>query len=85
MSFRYKWAILLHESDGYICPCPISRDRQVSECRKVRERYKSRLGQDKDSKTPGDGVTPAILQRSEAKTERVVTWVFAGRWQVRDL
>ena len=41
-------------------------------------RYKSRLGQDKGSKTPGDGVTPAILQRSEAKPEHVVTWGFAG-------
>ena len=45
--------------------------------------YKSRLGQDKDGKTPGDGVTPAILQRSDAKPERVVTWGFAGRWQAR--
>ena len=42
------------------------------------QRYKSRLGQDKGSKTPGDGVTPAILQRSEAKPEHVVTWGFAG-------
>ena len=35
------------------------------------------------SKTPGDDVTPVILQRGEAKLERSVTWGFAGRWQAR--
>ena len=53
----------------------------------LHERHKMRLSQDEGSKTPVDGLTSMIPQRSEAKSEHAVTRGLAGlagRLQARD-